>query len=191
MPLTDTGLRQLKSKPDARRYKLADSGGLYLLVDGAGRYWRMDYSFAQRRKTLALGVYPVVSLALARRMRDEAKSQLAVNIDPMAAKRERKHAAVAAADCTFEAVARAWLKRTSATRKAITDDKLAGWLERDVYPALGRRAITEIGPRDVLAVVRRVEERGSIDTAHRIFADVRQDFSVCSRGWPSGKRRHG
>lgn len=174
MPLTDTALRQLKSNPHARRQKLADSGGLYLLIDGPGRYWRLDYTYAQRRKTLALGVYPVVSLAQARRMRDEAKSLLVENIDPMAAKRERKQAAVAAADSTFESVARAWLKKTKATRKAITDDKLVGWLERDVYPSLGRRAISELGPRDVLAVVRRIEDRGSIDTAHRIL-------QLCSR----------
>lgn len=174
MPLTDTGLRQLKANPQVRRFKLTDSGGLYLLVDGPGRYWRMDYTYAQRRKTLAIGVYPVVSLAQARRIRDEAKSLLADNTDPMAAKRERKRAAVDAADSTFESVARAWLKRTKATRKAITDDKLSGWLERDVYPSLGRRAISEIGPREVLAVVQRIEERGSIDTAHRVL-------QLCSR----------
>lgn len=174
MPLTDTSLRQLKSNPQARRHKLADSGGLYLLVDGTGRYWRLDYSYAQRRKTLALGVYPVVSLAQARRLRDEAKSQLADNIDPMAAKRERKQAAVTAADSNFESVARAWLKKTKPSRKVITDEKLSGWLERDVYPSLGRRAISELGPREVLAVVRRIEERGSIDTAHRVL-------QLCSR----------
>lgn len=174
MPLTDTALRQLKADPRARRQKMADSGGLYLLVDGLGRYWRLDYSYAQRRKTLALGVYPVVSLAQARRLRDEAKSLLIDNIDPMAAKRERRQAAVAAADSTFESVARAWLKRTKPTRKAITDDKLAGWLERDVYPSIGRRAIAELGPRDVLAVVRRIEDRGSVDTAHRVL-------QLCSR----------
>src|SRR5450759_301180 len=86
MPLTDTSIRKVKSGPKPR--KLSAGGGMYLLVmpDG-GRYWRMDYRFAGKRRTLALGVYPIISLSEARSRRDKARELLAKEIDPNAAKK--------------------------------------------------------------------------------------------------------
>ncbi len=105
MALTDTFVRQVKATSEAGN-KHADGGGMYLFVKGAGKYWRMDYRFLDKRKTLALGVYPDVSLAKARRRRDEARELLADGIDPGQHKRDNKLEQVIAATNTFETVAR-------------------------------------------------------------------------------------
>src|SRR5438270_5888 len=105
MALTDTRIRS--AKPKAKAYKLADGGGMYLLVGPDGRcYWRLDYRFAGKRRTLALGVYPSVTLSNARARREDARTSLAKDIDPSALKRASKRAAKLATESTFEAVAR-------------------------------------------------------------------------------------
>jgi hypothetical protein len=108
MLLTDTRVRN--AKPQAKPYKLSDGGGMYLLVkpDG-GRYWRLDYRFAGKRRTLALGLYPTVTLSNARTQRDEARRLLAQGSDPNAAKKARKRAAKLARENTFESIAREWI----------------------------------------------------------------------------------
>jgi hypothetical protein len=107
-PLTDTVIRTAKA--DFKSYKLSDSGGMYLIVksDGA-KYWRMDYRFAGKRRTLSIGVYPRVTLADARRAREEARALLTRGEDPGAAKRAAKKAAIAATVNSFEAVAGEWI----------------------------------------------------------------------------------
>jgi hypothetical protein len=90
MALTDTFVRQVKHTGKASGDKHADGGGMYLLVKAGGRYWRMDYTHASKRKTLALGVYPEVSLAKARKRREEARELLAEGLDPSAAKKGRE-----------------------------------------------------------------------------------------------------
>src|SRR5271157_4572143 len=109
MALTDARIRNAKAK--AKAYKMSDGGGMYLLVtpDGA-RYWRMDYRFAGKRRTLALGVYPSVTLSSARTRREEARALLACQRDPGAAKKAVKRAARLATENSFEAVAREWLE---------------------------------------------------------------------------------
>lgn len=167
MSLTDTFVKQVKlSKPNGDKY--ADGGGMYLLVKATGKYWRMDYRHLNKRKTLALGVYPDISLAKARKRRDEARELLADGIDPAQNKREMKQAQVIAAGNTFEIVARQWLSKTAANRAATTQAKITAWLEHDVFPVIGKQAISTIGPRDVLAAVRRMEAREAIDSAHRV-----------------------
>lgn len=169
MALTDTFVKTVKfSGKAAAGDKHSDAGGLHLLVKEAGKYWRLNYRFMGKQKTLALGVYPAVSLAQARQQRDRAKKLLAQEIDPGAAKREERQTKEAAAANTFEAVARQWLKATAADRADITQAKNQSWLEHDVFPWIGSMAITSIGPRDVLALVRKVEARGALDTAKRI-----------------------
>jgi len=108
MPLTDTRIRN--AKPQAKAYKLSDGCSMYLLVkpDG-GRYWRLDYRFAGKRRTLALGVYPITTLSSARTQRDEARRLLARDIDPNATKKARKRAARIARGTTFESIAREWM----------------------------------------------------------------------------------
>ncbi|KOS78743.1 hypothetical protein DM56_5108 [Burkholderia mallei] len=107
MPLTDKAVKNAKAgdKP----VKLFDGGGMFLLVTPAGqRYWRLKYRVNGKEKLLALGVYPDVSLAVARKKRDEAREKLAAGIDPNEAKREVKRTARIAAASSFEAVAREW-----------------------------------------------------------------------------------
>jgi len=169
MALTDTFVRQVKWSGKAIGDKHADGGGLYLHVKGAGKYWRMDYRHIGKRKTLALGVYPAVSLAKARKRREEARELLADGQDPSAAKQDAQQAKLAEAANTFEVVARDWLEKTAAKRAEVTQGKVRTWLEKDVFPHIGQMPMRNIGPRDVLEkVVRRMEARGAIDTAHRI-----------------------
>ena len=132
MALTDTFIRQVKHSGAPAGDRYADGGNMYLLVKAAGKYWRQDYTHADKRKTLALGVYPAVSLAKARARRDNARELLADGIDPNTAKRQEKQAQMDAAANTFEAVARVWLSKTAADRMDSTHTKVTTWLEKDV-----------------------------------------------------------
>lgn len=167
--LTDTFVRQIKPSGKPTGDKHTDGAGMYLLVKPAGKYWRLDYTYLAKRKTLALGVYPDVSLAKARQRRDKARQQVADGVDPITAKREEKQAQTDAAANTFEAVAKDWLDKTAAKRQPITQGKVETWLKKDVFPYIGSLPIASIGPRDVLTrVIRKLEARGAIDTAHRV-----------------------
>ena len=168
MALTDTFVKQVKhtGKPTGDKY--SDGGGMYLLVKAVGKYWRMDYSHAEKRKTLALGVYDEVTLLKARKRRDKARELLADGVDPGAAKQAEKAVKLAAAANTFEVVAREWLIKTAAERMASTHAKVTTWLEKDVFPHIGKMAISTIGPRDVLAALRHMEGRGALDSVQRV-----------------------
>ena len=121
MALNDSFIKNsTKHSGKAAGDKHTDGGGMYLLVTAAGKYWRINYRFNEKRKTLALGVYPTVSLAEARKRREKARELLSKGIDPNAAKREEKQVKADLAANTFELVARAWLKKTAVTRKEVT-----------------------------------------------------------------------
>jgi integrase len=168
MPLTDTFAKNIKHTGAAAGDKHTDGGGMYLLVNTGGKYWRMNYRFADKRKTLALGVYPAVSLAKARARRDKARELLADGIDPSTAKQADKQAKADAAANTFEMVARDWLAKTAADRMPTTQDKITSWLEKDVIPFIGKMPMSTIGPRDVLAALRKMEARGALDSVQRV-----------------------
>lgn len=168
MALTDTFVKNVKHTGAPAGDKHTDGQGMFLLVKAAGKYWRLNYRFLGKQKTLALGVYPEVGLAQARKRRDKARELLAEGMDPSVAKRADKVARKLAADNTFEAVAQAWLAKTKALRAESTDAKVQGWLKNDILPAIGRLPIAEITPRDVLDMVRKVEKRGAIDSATRM-----------------------
>ena len=168
MALTDTFIKNAKSNGTGAGVKHTDGGGMYLLVKSAGKYWRMSYRFAGKQKTLALGVYPAVTLAKARQRRETARELLADGIDPSAAKSQEKQARAAAAVNTFEAVAREWLVKTATERKTTTQSKIATWLEKDVIPYIGKMPIADVGPRDVLAALRKMEARGALDSVQRV-----------------------
>lgn len=168
MVLTNIFIKNVKHTGATSGDKYTDGRALYLLVNAVGKYWRMDYRFVDKRKTLALGVYPDVGLAKARLRRDKAREQLADGIDPAVAKREEKQEQADAAANTFEAVARIWLTKTAAKRAEVTQSRITTLLEKDVFPFIGHMPISTIKPRDVLdRAVRKIETRGSIDTAHR------------------------
>lgn len=168
MALTDTFVKNVKHSGAPAGDKHTDGQGMHLLVKAAGKYWRLNYRFLGKQKTLALGVYPEVSLAQARQRRDQARKLLAQGIDPSEAKRAEKVSRKLAADNTFESVARAWLEKSKLNRAESTDAKVKAWLTKDVFPHIGRLPITAITPRDVLDVARRMEKRGAIDSAMRV-----------------------
>lgn len=170
MALTDTFIRQVKHTGAAAGDKYTDAHGMFLLVKAAGKYWRMNYRFDGKQKTLALGVYPVVSLAQARERREAARRLLAAipPIDPSRAKRDEKLTRATAAAQTFEVVARQWLTKTAADRAANTQKKVTVALENNIFPFLGKDPIASITPLAILATIQKMEARGAIDTAHRV-----------------------
>jgi integrase len=173
MPLTDIKIRS--AKPQHKTYKLFDSGGLYLEVTTAGRkYWRWKYRFGGKEKRLAFGVYPDVTLKMAREERDDARLQLANGVDPSEARRAEKVAQAGAE--SFEAIAREWHAKFSPGWEASHGDRILRRLENDIFPWLGKRPIGEIKPPDTLAVLRRIESRGALETAHRALQNCGQVF---------------
>lgn len=175
MPLTDTAIRNAKPRDDL--YRLQDAAGLYLRVlPAGGKYWRWDYRYAGKRKTLALGTYPDVSLAAARTRRDAARRLLANGADPGVAKAAAKRARVEAAGNSFEALAREWLAREQPTWAPKHAEKVAQRFERDILPCIGAKPISDLTAPEVLAMARRIEARGALETAHRAIGDCGQVF---------------
>lgn len=166
-PLSD--FQVSKAKPKETDYKLADGGGLYLLVTTtAGKLWRMDYRFNDKRKTASFGAYPSLSLADARQRREEAKKLLTNGVDPGEMKKSIKQAKIALEENSFEVVAREWHTKFSSQWTPGHAETIMSRLERDVFPWLGESPVSEIKPVDLLAVLRRIEGRGALETAHRI-----------------------
>ncbi|MDR1310831.1 MAG: integrase arm-type DNA-binding domain-containing protein [Burkholderiaceae bacterium] len=166
-PLSDAQIRNAKGK--GKPYKLADGGGMYLTIQPHGaKLWRMDYTFGGNRKTLSFGAYPAVSLEQARKRRDEAKKLLAADIDPSDVKKAQKQAKLERAANSFEVVAREWLERRKAVIAGRTATHTLAFLEKWVFPFIGDKPIADMKASDFLAVLRRVESQGKIDTAHRI-----------------------
>lgn len=147
--------------------------GLYLLVKPGGeRYWRVDYRIFNRRKTLALGVYPDVSLRQARDRRDEACKQVANGIDPGAIRQAKK---LASAD-GVEAIAREWHSKYKSTWTAEHAERVLRRLEKDVFPWIGRDPIADIKALALLSVLRRIEKRGAIQAAYSARQNCGQVF---------------
>ncbi|WP_345812552.1 integrase arm-type DNA-binding domain-containing protein [Paraburkholderia sp. PREW-6R] len=175
MPLTDVAVRN--AKPRDKLYRLFDERGMYLEVSAAGgKWWRLKYRFDGKEKRLSLGTYPDVSLKDARDRRDEARKLLANGVDPSVERKVQKAATIERAANSFEAVAREWFARQSPGWATTHAEKVMGRLEKDVFPWLGGRAIADIKSPEVLTVLRRVEARGALDTAHRVHQNCGQVF---------------
>jgi integrase len=175
MPLTDTAVRN--AKPGAKPMKLSDERGLYLKVmPMGGKLWRFRYGFGGKEKLLALGTYPDVSLAKARQKRDEARTLLADSIDPSEQRKAAKAIRTNLAANTFEAVAREWINKRKAGWSESHLNKTTTRLSSNVFPWLGGKLIAEITAPEILAVLRRIEGRGTIDTAHRVGQACGQVF---------------
>jgi integrase len=179
MPLTDTATRNAKpgmtpgGKPTDRPYKLADAGGLYLEVSPkGGKYWRLKYRFEGKGKRLAFGAYPEVSLKEAREKRDQARKLLAQGIDPSAEKKATK----TAASESFEAIYREWLGKFSPRWAESHRDNIVRHVEKNALPWIGARPIVELKAADLLAVLRRIEARGALESAHRTKQALGQVF---------------
>lgn len=173
MKLNDVTVR--KAKPDAKSYRMADGGGMYLeVMPNGSKYWRLKYRFGGKEKRLALGVYPDVSLADARQRRDDARKLLANDVDPSNIKQQAKRATKVNAANSFENIAREWFGKNLHTWAPSHAEKIISRLERDVFPWLGSKPVIEINAPIVLEVLRRIEQRGTLDTAHRAKGNISQ-----------------
>jgi len=151
---------------------LTDANGLYVRVFPTGaKYWRMDYRYGGKRKTLALGTYPTVTLAMARTAAETARRLLATGVDPSAAKQAAKQALVESVTNSFEALAREWLQRSIPGWTPKHAEKIQQLFDRDILPTLGHHPIADITAPEVLAMARRIEARGALDTAHRAISN--------------------
>jgi integrase len=178
MPLTDTFIRQAKYSGAKAGDKHSDGGGLYLLVNAAGKYWRMNYRYLGKQKTLALGVYPAVPLAAARKGRDQARELLAAGRDPSAEKQGAAKQAKRAAGATFEVVARDWMASTASQRSPETHKRIVSWFDRDVFPRIGQRPIDSLRPSDILGMMKKMQARGVKESAHRVLGYISKVFRV-------------
>lgn len=175
MPLTDTAIRN--AKPTDKPVRLFDGGGLYLeIAPSGGKWWRLKYRFGGKEKRYSLGVYPEVTLATARKKRDEAREKLAAGIDPGEAKKAEKRASLLAAAHSFEVVARGWMDERKTTVEPAQHAKTLARMENDVFPWLGKRPIAEIDAPEILVVLKRVDGRGARFTAHRIRSEISRVF---------------
>jgi len=175
MPLSDRGIRNFR--PAERPYKKGDTGGLFLLVSpNGGRWWRFKYRFGGKAKLLSLGVFPEVSLAEARERRDVARKLLAQGKDPSAQRKQERHEAAIRDANSFEAVALEWHGKWSQRVSDRYASKVMRRLERDLFPYLGARPVSELDPSEVLDALGRMETRGAHDLAHRVLAIASQVF---------------
>jgi integrase len=166
MPLTAIAVKQAKTRD--KPYRLYDERGLFLLINPkGGKYWRFKYRFGGKEKTLALGVYPDVSLAKAREKLQEAREQVADNIDPGVIKRLKKIHQFEEEINGFEALAREWFETRMVDKSSHHQSRTIRALERDLFPQIGRRPINQITAPELLMALRKIEARGAIETAHR------------------------
>jgi integrase len=175
MPLTDAAVRNASPRP--KSYKLSDASGLYLeIAPSGGKWWRLKYRFGGKEKRLSFGVYPEVGLKDAREKRDAARKQIAAGIDPGEVRKAEKASNGEKDANSFEVVAREWHGKFTPTWSLLHAKTILGRLERDVFPWLGARPIGEIKAPELLAVLRRVESRGALETAHRVKTICGQVF---------------
>jgi integrase len=174
MALTDITIKA--AKPKDKTYKLSDGEGMYLLVTSTGKYWRFDYRFLAKRKTLAIGVYPTISLSDARERRNEARKSLANNVDPSELKVSERKAAIRNASVTFELVAREWHQKNTVKWSTKNTVRTLSLFERTIFPFIGKLPIADIKPSDLLETIQRIEKRGNIQTAHRAMMNCGQVF---------------
>lgn len=193
MALTDTAIRN--AKPGEKPYPLRDEKSLYLIVTPSGsKWWRLDYSFAGKRNTLSMGVYPDVTLKAAREKRDEVRRLLTEGIDPSEHRKIQKAAFRERSANSFEVVAREWFSKFSPNWAVSHSTKIIRRLESEVFPWLGGRPIAEITAPELLRTIKRIESRGVLETAHRTLQNCGQVFrygvahGLCERD-PSGDLR--
>lgn len=174
MALSDVKIR--KAKPGDKQIKLFDGEGLFLLVTPqGGKYFRLKYRYDGKEKLLALGTYPEISLADARQRRNEARRQIAHGIDPGVFRKAQKRAKTEEKE-TFEVIAREWHEKFRATWTVGHAATIMSRLKRDLFPWIGKRPISEVKAPELLAVLRRVESRGALESAHRIRTIAGQVF---------------
>ena len=173
--LTDVKCKNAMCPPDRRQARFTDSGGMYLQVSPNGsKRWFLKYRAAGKEKQLALGRYPDMSLAEARRARDAAKLQKAAGVDPVQARKVEKLKAINPAGDSFKVVALEWYDRQAPHWSDAHAVRSKRQFERDLFPWLGERKMADVTPMELLATLRKTEERGAIETADRGLMLARQ-----------------
>lgn len=166
MPLTDTAAKQ--AKPKDKTYRLSDEKGMYLEVTPKGqKYWRMKYRIGGKEKRLSIGVYPATPLKKARQLREQARQHLSNGVDPSALKQVTKLTNITAAANSFKLVALEWFSKQKPIWAENHWSKVERMMERDLFPYLGTRPLNEITPPELLAVLRKIESRGALESAKR------------------------
>ncbi|GAV19927.1 putative prophage CPS-53 integrase [Mariprofundus micogutta] len=168
MALTDIKAKAATVPDGKKQIRISDAGGLYLQVTPVGKYWRINYRFAGKQKTLALGIYPSISLKQARVARDDAKRQLSQGIDPNQDKQAKKRHAIKNHLSTFKSVATEWMAKQSTIWVKTTTVNKQAMLDKHIFPWIGSLPIADIEASDILSVVQRAESRGTFETAHRL-----------------------
>jgi integrase len=173
MALTNTKIRNARSAE--RSFRLYDERGLYLEVSPkGGKWWRLKYRYNGKENRLSLGVYPDISLKVARDRRDDARKLLADGIDPS---KHRKAQKVSRGEGnSFEVVAREWFAKHSQNWTPDHGNRIMRRIERDIFPRIGSKSITDITPPELLSVIRCIENRGALETAHRALGNCGQVF---------------
>jgi len=175
MALTNTEV--LRSKPTDKPYKLADGGGLFLLVTPTGgKLWRYKYRFEGKGKLMALGTFPEISLADARERHVVARKALSNGQDPMGERKAEKTAQFVQTEHTFEKIAERWFEHWRCDKSLQHVETTKSRLKKNLYPVLGSRQIDEIMPTDIVQLVMGVEERGASDMAKRMLNITGQIF---------------
>ncbi len=175
MALTDIQIK--RSKPGDQNYKIADGRGLYMLITtGGGKLWRWDYRFEGKRKTMALGKYPDVSLADARAKHSEARKLLNSGVDPMAMRLADKAVEQASAENSFQSVARRWLEHWQDGKTSRHVDSVRRRMQADILPCLGARPIHQIAAPELVVMTKVIEQRGARDIAKRALETTGQVF---------------
>jgi integrase len=176
-PLTEMQVR--KAKPHEKAYRLFDGGGLYLEVTPKGsRIWRMKFRQANgSENVLTFGPYPEITLQNAREKRLEARRLILQGVDPAKLRDATKRRAAEEAANTFEKIAREWYANKVPTWSERTSKNMIQRLEADIFPQIGKLPIAELKHRDVIAALRKIEQRGAAEIAHRMKAVCAQIFS--------------
>jgi integrase len=175
-----TAMEVEKTKPGDKEKKLYDGKGLLLIVTPAGgKWWRLKYNFDGKSKTISFGTYPEISLAQARDRRDEARKLLAIGIDPSANRKAAKSTRQELLANSFEAIAREWHQKEvkDKTWSAEHAATIMTRLEKDVFPWIGSKPITEVMAKDLRAILDRVRSRGVVETARRVRTIAGQVFT--------------
>ncbi|BET97872.1 tyrosine-type recombinase/integrase [Xenorhabdus taiwanensis] len=162
--------RQIETaKPQDKDFKLSDGGGMYLLIKVNGsKYWRLKYRIAGKEKLLAIGTFPLISLAEARKKRDEAKKLIAEGIDPNHDKKQKKLAAQGEINNTFESITREWYSKRVDRWSSSYAEEMMETFEKDVFPYIGSRPIVEIKPMELMAVLSRINDRGATEKLRKV-----------------------
>lgn len=175
MALTDLATK--KAKPEQKGYRLPDSGGLFLFVTPAGgKSWRWKYLVDGKQKLMTFGLYPDVSLSEARELRDQARRQKNKGSDPMAERKTAKLVKRVAAENSFATVGRAWFEQWKGGRTPRHADYTLRRLETNVFPSLGSRPVSDIQALELVAMTKKIGDRGALDIAKRSFQTCSQVF---------------